>query len=63
VTVARHRYLDHVRSELEGIEREGLTKREREIVGQQQAEVSSPTAARSSTCAPTTTSASPTTPT
>ncbi|MFO8150396.1 MAG: glycine C-acetyltransferase, partial [Trueperaceae bacterium] len=31
--------LDFVRAELDGIEREGLTKREREIVGQQQAEV------------------------
>jgi len=39
VTVARNRYLDFVRAELAGIEREGLTKREREIVGQQQAEV------------------------
>jgi len=39
VTVARNRYLDFVRAELDGIEREGLTKREREIVGQQQAEV------------------------
>ena len=39
MTVARNRYLDFVRAELAGIEREGLTKREREIVGQQQAEV------------------------
>ncbi|MFO8151154.1 MAG: aminotransferase class I/II-fold pyridoxal phosphate-dependent enzyme, partial [Trueperaceae bacterium] len=39
MTVARNRYLDFVRAELDGIEREGLTKREREIVGQQQAEV------------------------
>ena len=39
MTVARDRYLDHVRAELDAIEREGLTKHEREIVGQQQAEV------------------------
>ena len=39
MTVARNRYLDFVRAELEGIEREGLTKHEREIAGQQQAEV------------------------
>lgn len=39
MTVARDRYLDHVRAELDGIEREGLSKHEREIVGQQQAEV------------------------
>jgi glycine C-acetyltransferase len=33
------RFLDHVRGELEAIEAEGLTKRERRIIGQQQADV------------------------
>jgi glycine C-acetyltransferase len=39
VTHAAARFSDHVRAQLEAIEAEGLRKREREIVGQQQAEV------------------------
>jgi glycine C-acetyltransferase len=39
VTRAAARFSDHVRAQLEAIEAEGLRKREREIVGQQQAEV------------------------
>ena len=39
MTRAAQRYHDHVRGELAAIEAEGLTKHEREIVGQQQAEV------------------------
>ena len=39
MTRAAQRFHDHVRSELAAIEAEGLTKHEREIVGQQQAEV------------------------
>jgi glycine C-acetyltransferase len=39
VTHAADRFLEHVRAELAAIEAEGLAKREREIVGQQQAEV------------------------
>jgi len=39
VTRAADRFLEHVRAELAAIETEGLAKHEREIVGQQQAEV------------------------
>ncbi len=39
MTRAAARFLEHARVQLDGIESEGLTKHEREIVGQQQAEV------------------------
>ncbi|MDA0700355.1 MAG: glycine C-acetyltransferase [bacterium] len=39
MTHAAARFVDHVRAQLAAIEAEGLTKREREIVGQQQAEI------------------------
>jgi glycine C-acetyltransferase len=39
VTRAASRFAEHVRAQLEAIEAEGLSKREREIVGQQQAEI------------------------
>ncbi len=39
MTRAADRFMDHLRGELAAIEAEGLTKHEREIVGQQQAEV------------------------
>ncbi len=39
MTRAASRFLEHVRGQLDAIETDGLTKREREITGQQQAEI------------------------
>ena len=51
-------FLDHLANELAQIERDGLTKHERQIATPQDAVIRVPAARRSSTSAPTTTSGS-----
>ena len=53
--------ITRLRDDLQGLREQGLYKRERVLEGPQGGRRARPTAARSSTCAPTTTSGSPTT--